>query len=80
MPRQKRQTVENKPISFRPSALNRLRLDRLIEKRGEHQSAVINAAIEIMYRLDCEPELIMAEIDQLTDYGKNDPTEDVKII
>lgn len=75
MPQQKRRTDENPPVAFRPSALNRQRLDRLIQKRGESQSAVINAAIELLYRLDCEAKIVMTMADKLTDYGQNDPGE-----
>ncbi|RJQ32810.1 MAG: hypothetical protein C4589_00315 [Peptococcaceae bacterium] len=75
MPQQKRQVAGNKPISFRPGALQRERLNQLIEQRGQHQTAVLNAAIDLLWLLDCGYDQLQIKLaaDLLTDGGKNDP-------
>ena len=76
MPQQKRKQAENAPVSFRPGALQRYRLDELIEHRQQNQSTVINAALDLLWLLDIgydNLEQIKQQADVLTDYGKIDP-------
>lgn len=77
MPRQQRQTGENTPVSFRPGALQRDRLDQLIEYRQQSQTTVINAALDLLWLFDIGFDQldVMRQADILTDYGKNDPVE-----
>jgi hypothetical protein len=52
MPKQRRMTDENKPVSFRPSAMTRWQLDDLIERLNENQSQIIIRAIERLWMLE----------------------------
>jgi len=52
MPIQKRTQAENMPISFRPGALQRERLDQLLQHRQQNQSAVLNASIDLLWLFD----------------------------
>lgn len=75
MPQQKRQVAENKPVSFRPGALQRDRLDQLIERRQQSQTNVINAAIDLLFYLDIGFDQLdlMRQADILTNYGQDEP-------
>lgn len=75
MPRQKRQVVGNKPVSFRPGTLQRDRLDQLIERRQQNQSIILNAAIDLMFYLDIDFDKLdlMRQADILTNYGQDEP-------
>lgn len=78
MPKQKRPVAENKPISFRPGALQRDRLDKLITYRQQHRSAVLNAAIDLLFLMDLgyeQMETVMRQADVLTHYGQNESSE-----
>jgi hypothetical protein len=78
MPKQKRKQAENTPVSFRPGALQRHRLNELIDYRQQNQSTVINAALDLLWLLDigyCNLEQLKTQTDILTSYGKNDPEE-----
>jgi len=77
MPQQNRQVAENKPVSFRPGALQRDRLNQLMKYRQQNQSVVINIAIDLLYLFDLGFDQLeqMRQADLLTSYGRNDPTE-----
>lgn len=77
MPQQKRHVAENKPVSFRPGALQRDRLNQLINHRQQSQTSIINAAIDLLYLFDIGFDQLdqMRQADILTNYGQNDPTE-----
>jgi len=75
MPKQKRQTNESKPVSFRPGVLQRNRLDKLIQYRQQNQSAVLNAAIDLLWLFDIGYDKQLNTIrtaDILTNFGEKD--------
>lgn len=76
MPQQKRQVAGNDPVSFRPGALQRERLNQLIEHRQQNQSVVLNAAIDLLWLFDIGFVKFdeMRQADILTSYGENDVT------
>lgn len=78
MPQQKHQTGESKPVSFRPGAIQRNRIDQLIELRQQNQSTILNAAIDLLWLFDIGFDRLdlMRQADLLTNYGQNDPLED----
>lgn len=75
MPQQKRQVAANAPIAFRPGALQRERLNQLIEYRGQNQSIILNAALDLLYLFDLGFARLdqMRQADLLTNYGEHDP-------
>ena len=78
MPQQKRDRDGNEPVSFRPGALQRDRLNQLIECRQQNQSTIINAALDLLWLLDIGFERVdqIRQADILTNYGQNDISEE----
>lgn len=76
MPTQKRKLAGNEPISFRPGALQKSRLDELAKHRQQNQSTVLNAAIDLLWLFDIGFVNFdeMRQADVLTSYGENDVT------
>ena len=75
MPQQKRKQAENTPVSFRPGALQRQRLDELRQYRNQSQTTVLNAALDLLWLLDIGYENLeqIKQADVLTNYGENEP-------